>query len=423
MTAIRQFIRTFFRIYDLIWVQAGILAVFFLVIDFACRLVSPLTYGTNTSDLEVINAYPEIPWLGDYYKAYNAMSGRWHPYSNWIANPVKSPYINIDDGGLRATWNVPRMRASQTSKAIRLFVFGGSTTFGDNARDDYTIPSILAKHLATDVLVPVEVTNFGQEGYCGSQETLLLEEQLRKGNIPDLVIFYDGANDVCTAFENHQPGLTYDEISMRREFRLLNQENRLKLCALAAYSFLRYSACGRTVEWFVDKVAHQWWAGVQARRFNSRLKETGISKDVAEPLTGQLEDGVVHTYLFNKHAVQMMALQFGFRCLYFWQPILFTKPKPSPTERSLVSGDLQDFPQLSRFFIETYRKLHKVGASEHVIDISDTFANSEKSYYTDWAHVTEAGNELVVRKMLPHVKALLADQKWVSSREKPAERP
>ena len=108
-------------------------------------------------------------------------------------------------------------------------MFGGSTTFGDGARDDYTVSSWLQKIL-DDTPYCTEVTNFGQEGYVSSQELLLLLEQLRIKNTPDLVVFYDGINDSETAWLEGRAGVTWDEDRPKERVQyykpLLSRESR-----------------------------------------------------------------------------------------------------------------------------------------------------------------------------------------------------
>ncbi len=249
---------------------------FLLIIDLICRLAAPLTYLDPDNFHAAIAAYPEIRWLRDYYKVYDRLAMKWHPYVYFVMAAMKSPYINIDEQGIRATWNAPD--PGRRPWPLRVFVFGGSTMFGDNARDDYTIASLLAKRLAAQARPPVVVSNFGQEGYNNTQEALLLAEQLRQGNIPDVVIFYDGINEAATAFENRTPGWTFDETARGREFNLLNQEFRLRLSGLAAYSLARFSYGGFTAEWLADKLAPYASYSLRTRLANDRLRAAGLPR-------------------------------------------------------------------------------------------------------------------------------------------------
>ncbi|MBX3287562.1 MAG: SGNH/GDSL hydrolase family protein, partial [Actinobacteria bacterium] len=107
---------------------------------------------------------------------------------------VSSPYLNIVDGH-RVTWSPP---APGGCSPPEVWMFGGSTMFGEGQRDEYTVPSWLARTAWADG-VALHVTNFGQLGDPLWIEVRRLEEALgTTDDRPDLVVFYDGANEVIT---------------------------------------------------------------------------------------------------------------------------------------------------------------------------------------------------------------------------------
>ncbi len=392
--------------FAIVWVQLGLLLLYLVILDLVCLGVAPLTYG-KSEGFPAVRAYPEDFWLADFYAVQSAMTSRWHPYLYFLTNPVKSRWVNVDDRGLRATWKPPES-GGKTAKPVHIFVFGGSTIFGDNARDDYTIPSLLAKALNAEQDIPVEVTNFGQEGFCSTQELIFLLSQLREDNIPDLVIFYDGINDVATAFENHAPGLTYDELSRSREFELLNPANRWRLSELAVYNMLRFSSIGLTAEWLGQHTLSSTVARIKLALANERFRQAGLPPQAGKADLA-LAGRVIDTYLLNAAAVRAVAKQFGFRTLFFWQPVLMEKKTLSSFEESLEQEAERNTPGLSAFFQQAYAIMREVGPKSKIIDLSGVFTGDERSYFTDGAHLVEAGNAVVVKAMLPSVTAAVEE--------------
>ena len=68
---------------------------------------------------------------------------------------VSSKYINIRNG-IRTSWSPPAC----SCRRIKVWIYGGSTTWGIDQRDDHTIPSELARAafengLTVDVEAPV----------------------------------------------------------------------------------------------------------------------------------------------------------------------------------------------------------------------------------------------------------------------------
>ena len=94
-------------------------------------------------------------------------------------------------------------------------MLGGSSLWGFGARDDQTIPSLLARSLDEQGW-RVELKNLAEIGYVSTQEVIALTRELQAGYRPDLVIFYDGVNDTTSALLEGEPGLTTNEINRRQ---------------------------------------------------------------------------------------------------------------------------------------------------------------------------------------------------------------
>lgn len=76
----------------------------------------------------------------------------------------------------------------------RVFVFGGSTTFGSGVADTETLPAQLGEVLR-GAGKDVQVFNFGAPSYYSTQERIALERMLTNGVRPDVAVFVDGLSD------------------------------------------------------------------------------------------------------------------------------------------------------------------------------------------------------------------------------------
>jgi len=126
-----------------------------------------------------------------------AADGHWqvHPWTGLVSRPFDGMYLNIEDNGVRQTR--PPAPNHPNQRPLRVWVFGGSTTFGWGLGDDWTIPFQLqvALQASTDVY-QVIVTNYAVPTYTSSQEVALFTAYLRLHEPPDAVVFVDGVNDV-----------------------------------------------------------------------------------------------------------------------------------------------------------------------------------------------------------------------------------
>lgn len=105
---------------------------------------------------------------------------------------VRSEGLNVDDG-LRRTWRPP---VPPECTPVTVWMFGGSTVFGEGQRDGHTIASELARAAWSDG-VAVRVVNRGVPGDAHWMEVRRFELALAEGETPpDLAVFYDGTNDL-----------------------------------------------------------------------------------------------------------------------------------------------------------------------------------------------------------------------------------
>src|SRR5262249_41261232 len=141
-------------------------------------------------------------WVVTHFREYQNLIADWSPYVQYRQRPFRGQTITVLPGGIRKTWNVP---ATDGKRPLRIWFVGGSSAWGVGARDEKTIPSLLSKEVS-EWGQAVGVLNFGEIGYVSAQEYIWISLKLRDGERPDLVIVYDGVNDVLSAVQNGLAG-------------------------------------------------------------------------------------------------------------------------------------------------------------------------------------------------------------------------
>ena len=106
------------------------------------------------------------------------------------------------------------------SDTFRIFAVGGSTMFGAGATsDETTIPGYLQQILSErDFEFDIEVINSGIQGADSNTELNLIEQKLVTFS-PDLIIMYDGWNDLRA---NHSPDVVKENWEKICEFGKVN---------------------------------------------------------------------------------------------------------------------------------------------------------------------------------------------------------
>jgi lysophospholipase L1-like esterase len=275
-------------------------------------------------------------------------------------------------------------------------MFGGSTMFGHGVRDGYTIPSQLQRMLDAASYC-AEVTNFGQEAYVSIQELLMLQIQVRRGNRPDLAIFYDGFNDTESAREQGEAGLPYEVVHQRKAFELsgFSPESNRALYKTAAYNFVKDSALGEMAKRIVQGLAPATF-----RIIKGRLVQSGLAAELKLPADKQrLARETVESYLVNKAIVEALAQKFGFQALFYWQPTIFDKRHLTAYEQ----GVAQTNEAHRQMYELVNRTMSAVAARNGVTDISGIFSDSTEPHFIDDVHIGEDGNRIIAARMLRDV--------------------
>lgn len=113
-------------------------------------------------------------------------------YTDQGIKPVKGKTVTINSHGFRG----PEITELKPENTYRIFVAGGSTTFGAAVFDEETPPAFLQKNFdKTDLDFKVQVINAGIPGMWSESELQLVKTRLVNYE-PDLIIIYDGVNEL-----------------------------------------------------------------------------------------------------------------------------------------------------------------------------------------------------------------------------------
>jgi len=349
-----------------VWLAFGAALLLFLATDAVATLVVERKLAKPwRAEAE---AYGGAPWVVDYWREQRQTKEHWVPYSYFETEPFQGRYINVGADGLRRTWN----RAAGKDDA-RIYMFGGSATWGFGCRDEGTIPSALSRLLA-EAGLDVQVKNFGQNAHVSTQEVIVLLKALETEPAPDIVIFYDGYNDTGSSLVVGFAGQTYTEKDRAREFQILRRPRDLFSALLGSSGLARWS----------------------------RFIEPPLLFPAPDPKRAdQLAREVVQRYAANVRLVEETGRVVGFQPIFYWQPTVQDKGHKSPFEQRLPERD-----KAVDFFKRVHRNLvaHETLAhDESFHDLTKLFAEEREPCYIDRVHLSEGANRKVASRMLVDV--------------------
>jgi len=341
-----------------------------------------------SGDLDAIPYYASKSWTRQFTTDQDAIASakvEYRPFTVWRRPPYASATVNVDADGRRT---VPGSACADG--VAKVFFFGGSTMWGTNSPDDGTIPALFVEEVRSLADGRLCVTNFGESAWVSTQSMIALATAIHRGDIPDLVVFYEGANDLTWTFGNDS---AYGHAELDRIAATFNRAGRGR-------------GQGRT-RWIdaagvVRSLAPNLFSLVDGRRQWGR----GPSDRSPEGLR-RLADEAMDVYFANQRIVRGMAHEYGFRCHFFWQPYLIYGRKPPATGEARMLAAAQGWTESFRPFAAAAND--RVGQVRHTdfTDLSEVFAKTTDQLYTDMVHVTPEGNAMVARAMLEALRTTL----------------
>ncbi len=324
----------------------------------------------NYADCRVESpAYVDKVYANKIYKEYRLLESQYIPYAIWKFKEFHGKCINIDKNGLRVS--IPKGTGKSNK---RLFFFGGSTMWGVGVDDSNTIPSIVSRYLNKDNYSTFEVFNYGQVGYVSTQELIQLILELQKGNVPDIVIFYDGVNDIYASI--FSPGITsyhenYEQIKSRMEAK-----------GIIKGAYFNSS--------FFNLVNY----------IKNRIRKGASGQDSKEDI--RVKDAI-DGYLANLQLVQKLSEKYDFKFIAFWQPVVLIDRKV------LTEYEKIEKTKMGEKLIRIYTKAHENIGKRHLdgiklFDLSNIFENEKGDIYIDFAHLENKGNSIVAKKIFEVIK-------------------
>ena len=324
-----------------------------------------------------VSYYASQAWAKQYWKEFSlSRPVLYHPYVLWRRAPFKGDFVNINQDGIRFTPG-----ADCRVNSYKVFTFGGSTMWGTGAPDWGTIPAYIQADLPALLHEPVCVMNFGESAFVSTQSVIQLIQELQSGNVPDLVIFYDGVNDTYAAYQSGRPThQNFDRIAAR--FRRSGH---------SPPSLVAWIESANSVH-LLNRLVGKQRQKAQNTTDLVTYKTMGI-----DPAT--LSNSVVQTYINNYKIMDTLAQEYGFELLFFWQPVIAIGHK------SLTGEEQEMRRQMDSALLELYESVYGhvqqiAGNYKNLYYMAEIFDGYEPLVWIDAHHPTPEGNRLIAQKML-----------------------
>jgi hypothetical protein len=267
---------------------------------------------------------------------------------------------------------------------MRVFVIGGSTVlFGSPIAN--TIPGAIEAALRAGGLPQARAYNFGVAGFVSSQELALLVHRLVYLK-PDLVIAYDGGNDLILPWiYDPRPGFPFNFLVWEDAIeKLSNTGNRSKTVASLAQDSALLQAIVGTTEW-----------DIRSGR-DSRRRQAGFA---GEPW----KRAIVDSYARNLAAMCRTARSEGVPFAAYFQPMLSYSKQTLDQRQVKMSGgaEMVEGVRDERRLVPAAvaGKMNPAEAGCRFGDVSNLFED-EPATFTDVIHIKDEANRVVARRIV-----------------------
>jgi lysophospholipase L1-like esterase len=307
----------------------------------------------NISHKYKLPNYENIDWAKNHFAEMKLLKMNYASYVGWRHENAKFSTITIDGPyNQRSTVNHSK------DAAQKVYFFGGSTIWGTGSDDANTIPSLYSKFSG------LHTENFAESGYSSHQSLMMLIRLLQDGHKPQLVVFYDGANDIpqkCNSQSSPHVHAAENRIA-----------STMREASNASYSFTFLFSP------FL-KLAKSLARGVFGESDKSLWYDCSTNLSKAEKVADNL--------LNDWRMAALLTESYGGKFLGILQPIAYTS-KTRLSHLSLMEsrGNQYDavYPIVQR----------KMTGDKRFVDLTDLLDRDEY-LYIDYCHLSPNGNRIM----------------------------
>jgi len=288
----------------------------------------------------------------------------------WTTEPLRLiPNQNLNTINV----NSDGFRGNELKKDIdyRIFVIGGSTTFGVGATSDSTtIPFFLQEKINEKFTDKnIEVINAGIPQAYSFTEINLIKEKISTHN-PDMLIIYDGWNDLEQDFKSY--GLGTDPSFLDKIVRLIGKSDYVTPKVLLTYYF---------------DLKHD---NTEVIKFDN--------SEINEKIT---------LWKNNWKGICDLEVENNFKVIITLQPLVGTGNKILTSEELVYFKKFDGENKIENYnlYLNALNELNSECTG--TFNLQNSFDNTSKTIFYDFGHVGDYGNNLIAedifKKIIPYI--------------------
>lgn len=314
---------------------------------------------------------------------------QYEPWVQFRHPEFQGTFLNTDSRGFRKT----REPQKREGTPVKVYVLGGSTTFGYGVPDDYTIPSYMQTMLEQQYPNnPVVVKNFGQGYYYSTQELLLFISLIKDGDIPDSVIFIDGINDISNLARAHDKPWFTPTVKALWDAKRGVAPNPIGTRQGPSWIPMVRLADSLSARFFPEKEAK-----AKPQSNDAEWRDVSSDSDFTKEEIQNMADYVVTRYTGNMNIIRALCKEYGIKCYFVWQPHPGYKYDRQLHKKFPFNGPVPSYLGMAYARLENYK-------ADDYLFLGSMLEKATSKVYVDHVHYNETVNETIAQEICALLK-------------------
>jgi lysophospholipase L1-like esterase len=360
------------------------------IAELAVRIYRTQTASGVLTDRPVLELFPGIDHPEEIFSLFGPESLQWSPYEHWVSRPnLRSRFYRTNALGFRG----PETSEEKPAGRYRIVVLGGSAAWGYGCTgDDRTVPGRLQTLLQERFPErDIEVINAAQVGFVSGQQVIYFHRSLWR-LAPDLILFFDGYNDISADFHNPVSGWPQNAALLKARYEASWRQRSAAgdLQALARRSSL------------IDFL----WT-----RFFPEAATPEVTSEAAIPA-----GDTARSYVTNVKAVESLGAPAAI--VVALQPTLATIQKPlAPREEQILARQERQIAGFTRRVEAAFARMESEidAAGIPRIELNTALGNEPELLFADECHFGDIAADRIAKVIAEQLGGF-----WATARSRPA---
>ena len=367
----------------------------YLTVDVTTGLLYPRKPYDSHPERLTSPAYANEPYFSEEFLTESfTQPGGWDtPENTRLVFPREfhGKYFNVDSvSPVRAAYRRTINPYAREHADIAVLILGGSTVYNSEVPDGLTVASRLSFMLNSRDRTRYYVINAGVTSINSLQERERLDYELKRGLRPNIVVVYDGVNDIYQGvYSNNPDGVMFSAASR----------------PAAKDPELQATTWQRSRAWAQPLLHSHIYSRLQERALRNPPRVIPVHMLNAEAVASAARR-TKEEYLKHIVAMQRLAGEHGASLYVFLQPTAFLGGYFDSHDDARLAFEtaLVQTPKLDDAFRAGYPLLQEAIAEARrrgvkAYDLSGVFESKTDNIFLDFCHVNSVGNHMIADAM------------------------